>query len=118
MLEVEDVLIPTTAKVPVEDVVRLLIPIMAISIPLVIVTGRFVIQPIVQALSRLSEQQGGSKDIGRLEQRMAHTEERLEGIERALNRLAEAQDFHRQLRAAPPAGAAPEDVFSRGEERR
>ncbi len=77
----------------------LLIPIIALMIPLTIVTGRFVIQPIVNALGKLADKQPTSGELANMAGRLAATEERLENIERVLYRLEEAQSFHRELRA-------------------
>lgn len=79
------------------DHLGVLIPIIAMMIPLTIVAGRFVIQPIVQALGKLAERQGDAETVGHLAGRLDAQNERLDRIETVLRRLEEAQDFHRQL---------------------
>jgi hypothetical protein len=92
---------------------RLLIPIMALAIPLVVVTSYFVVQPVVKALTRLAEVPGGRSDRSGHEsgapdslaqrQGLKELEERLHSIGRVLGRLLEEQEFQRELRS----GAAP-----------
>lgn len=85
-----------------------LIPIMGIGVALVAVTGRVIIQPIVNAVMRLSEQQRSAvpPDVSALEQRMRRMEERLAGMETSMDRMLADRDFYLQLqsgkRAAPP----------------
>jgi len=86
-----------------ERILGLILPIMALSIPLVIVTGRFLVQPITLALSKATERSWGGEETEPLERRLARTEEQLEAMERALRHVAEAQDFPRQLAATRTA---------------
>jgi hypothetical protein len=84
----------------------ILIPIVALSIPLAAVVGRTIIQPLVEAITRLAEVQrtaGG----GLSQDRLAQLEARLEGIEKSLGRIEEEYEFRRLLesRAAPTAPA-------------
>jgi len=77
----------------------ILIPIIAMMIPLTIVAGRFVIQPIVQALGKLAEKQGNMENVAHLAGRLDAQGERVDRSETLLRRLEEALDFHRQLGA-------------------
>jgi hypothetical protein len=83
---------------------RYLIPIIALSIPLTAVVGAAIVKPIVKAIT--GTQKGPDPRVAQLSARLAATEERLEHVERALHRVEEAQDFHRQL-AKPPGATAP-----------
>ena len=74
-----------------------LIPILGVSIPLVVVAGKFIVQPIIAALTRLSESERAAQSMAPVEQRLAATEERLERIERNLGRLLDEQEFQRNL---------------------
>jgi hypothetical protein len=84
------------------DHIGILVPIFAVAIPLVAVTGRVIVQPIVGALAR-------SQDNQRLaaatdgEQRLARMEAQLAMMEQSVARLAEAQDFQARLLAGPSA---------------
>ena len=84
-----------------EDVVRMFIPIMALSIPLVIVTSVFLVQPVVRVLGRLADAQNERQGIS-ADSRVAALEQRLTRVENALERVLEEQEFHRQLRSTPP----------------
>jgi hypothetical protein len=75
--------------------------VIALLIPLTVITGIFIVTPIAKALSkRPPTQVGGGEDVTRLANQLAATEERLDRVERALRHLEEAQDFNRQLRSS------------------
>jgi hypothetical protein len=75
--------------------------VIALLIPLTVITGIFIVTPIARALSRRSPPQvGGGEEVARLANQLAATEERLDRVERALRHLEEAQDFNRQLRSS------------------
>ena len=82
----------------------LLIPIIALSIPLVAVLGRVIVQPIVKAVTHLAQIQatGVGQDAAQIERRTAMLEERLEGIEKVLGRLADDYEFRKELEAPRP----------------
>jgi len=80
-----------------QEVLRMLIPVMGVSIPLVVVVGAFIVQPIVKAVSRMQEARGAAPAIGPLEQRLQATEERLAQMERQMSRMVEEQEFQRNL---------------------
>jgi hypothetical protein len=86
--------------------VWVLIPLMALSIPLAAVVGRVVIKPVVDAITQLSGAQAAAgRTTPQFEQRLAATEERLAGIERLLEKVVDEQDFQRKLMAGrqPPS---------------
>lgn len=82
-----------------EDTLALLIPIIGVSIPLVIVAGRFIVQPIVQAVTRHADARDGNQLVAPLTQRLAAAEERIAQLERSMDRVVEEQEFHRELRS-------------------
>jgi hypothetical protein len=86
-----------------------LIPIVAMLIPLTVLTGIFIVTPIAKALSKRPAQSVGGADTEALARRLATTEERLEVLERSIRHLEEAQDFNKQLRA-PQSGSMQERV--------
>ena len=99
-----------------DEILRLLIPIMAVSIPLVVVAGRFVVQPILQTLNRQAELQSAARDVAPLAKRLEATEERLAQIEKSLDRVLEEQEFQgRLLSSRSETQGAPS--LSRREER-
>ena len=88
-----------------EDILPLLIPIIGVSIPLVVVAGRFIVQPILQTLNRQAELQNAARDVAPLERRLEATEERIAQLEKSLDRVVEAQEFQNRLltgRSEPP----------------
>jgi hypothetical protein len=84
------------------DVLRMLIPVMGVSIPLVVVVGAFIVQPIVRAVSRMSDARSAVPALGPLEQRLQATEERLALMERQMGRMLEEQEFQRNLLSSRP----------------
>jgi hypothetical protein len=95
------------------DLVPLVATVMGISVILVPVIGftaRYVLRPFQDALAQYVDGRAGDDSVRILERRMALMEQQLEGMETTLNRIADAADFHRELRApqgAPAAIAAP-----------
>lgn len=84
---------------------RLIIPMMALAIPLVVVTSRFIVQPVVKALTRLSDQSQGRADRT-TDQRALELEQRMSSLERTLERILEEQEFQRELLHGAASGAA------------
>jgi len=83
------------------------IPIIAVSIPLVAVAGRVIVQPIVQAIVRMSEAQERLAAGRGAEERLARMEAQLALMEQSIARVSEAQDFQNKLlqgtTVTPPA---------------
>ncbi len=82
--------------------IALLIPILGIlmlMIPVAGFTARFALKPIVEAIARFREMQGGSSagEIRVLEQRVALLEQQLQGVEGSLQHLQEVKRFEREL---------------------
>lgn len=80
----------------------LLIPIFGVSIPLVVVFGKFILEPLLAARRASPDAQR----IAYLEQRVASLEQGMEGVERTVGRLTEENDFLRQLNAPVKEPAA------------
>jgi hypothetical protein len=80
-----------------EDVLPLLIPIIGVSIPLVVVAGKFIVQPILQVLNKRTELQAAARDVEPLARRLEATEERLAMLEKSLDRVLEEQEFQGKL---------------------
>jgi predicted AAA+ superfamily ATPase len=80
-----------------EDMLPLLIPIIGVSIPLVVVIGRFIVQPILQSLNRHAELQATPRDDTLLLKRLEATEERLHQLEKSVDRVLEEQEFQNKL---------------------
>jgi hypothetical protein len=86
---------------------------LGVSIPLVVVFGKFVIEPLARSFGRGSGE--SAERMALLERRMAVMEQSIETMERSMTRLLEEAEFQRQLAAPrppgdpapPPAGDAP-----------
>lgn len=99
------------------DLVGLVATVMGISIvliPVIGLTARFALKPVVDALAKVFDSRGLDETVGILERRMSLMEQQLEGMESSLRRMAEANEFHRELEAggardldAVAASAAP-----------
>jgi hypothetical protein len=83
------------------SIIPFFIPIVALSIPLAAVVGKFIVQPLVGA--RLPQPE--DRRIQMLEHRLALMEQSMEAMERSMGRIAEVAEFHRELAAPaqPPA---------------
>lgn len=76
-----------------------LVPVIAVAIPLVVVLGKFVVEPLSRAIMKAVERDRGGQELAPLSDRLSATEERLERIERSLTRLLEEQEFRRELQS-------------------
>lgn len=74
---------------------RMLIALVVVSIPLVAVAGRVIVQPLIAAVERLIEQR--MKQEEKLPARMHDLEVRLEALERSTRPVLEEIDFRRRL---------------------
>jgi len=82
------------------DLTALLAVFMGISIvlvPVIGLTARFALKPMVEAIARLFEHKGMEESVGILERRMALLEQQMESLDSSVKQLAEVADFHRQL---------------------
>ncbi len=79
----------------------LLIPILALLIPLVAVTSHFLVKPLADVLSRGVEPQpsGGALPA---DERIPELERQVAELQSALGRVLEEQEFERQLRIGAP----------------
>jgi len=102
---------PTEALSPREENVLIpgeLIPLAAIAVGGIAVIGRVIIQPIAQAVLRMSEQRRAlPTDLSRLEDRVNALEEQNQRLERSLDRVLQDRDFYLQLQQKKPGGGLP-----------
>lgn len=88
-----EILVPITA---------ILVAGTAVIIPILGITARFALKPVVEAFARLKESQGSGERQALMEQRLALLEEQLHAMAREQQRLLEEADFHRQLEGPRP----------------
>lgn len=86
------------------DGLEILIPIVALLIggliflvPLAAFSLRFAAKPVVEAVLRMKEAQGGSEAVGIVKQRLELVEQRLDALEGTVDRISDAADFQRRL---------------------
>jgi hypothetical protein len=90
------------------DLVSLIATILGISIvliPVIGLTARFALKPVVEALARVFESRSVDETVRILERRVELQEQQIEALQASLEKLSETQEFDRQL-AAPRAGEA------------
>lgn len=89
--------------IDVTGVVAVFMGIMVILIPIAGLTARFALKPIAEAVARMREAQGSSRQIGLLEQRITLLEQQLGNLEGDVRRVEEATEFERKLRSGGPS---------------
>ena len=90
------------------DLVSLIATILGISIvliPVIGLTARFALKPVVEALARVFESRSADETVRILERRVELQEQQIEALQASIQKLSETQEFDRQL-AAPRAGEA------------
>lgn len=80
------------------DLVALVAVICIFGIPMMGLVARFALRPLVQDITR-AIRTGDEDEVRELRRRIAELEQRLEAQEQETERLAEAERFHRELRA-------------------
>lgn len=71
--------------------------IMVVLVPVVGITARFALKPIVEAFARMKEMKGEEQKVALMEQRIALLEEHLHSVDRNVAALQEDSEFRRQL---------------------
>lgn len=94
----------------------ILVPILALSIPLVAIIGRHIVRPLAEALTR-APAAGHEMANAEARRELEELRDRLDGLEKALSRVEEEQSFQRALQtggrldgphdALPTPGKAP-----------
>ena len=81
--------------------------IMVVLVPVIGLTARFALKPIVEAFARMKEMKGDEQKVALMEQRIALLEEHLHSIDRNVGALQEDADFRRQLDSGAQARSTP-----------
>ena len=96
------------------DIAPELIPLVAIVmgisvvlVPVIGYTARYVLRPFEETLTRYLQARAADDSVRILERRLALMEQQLETMESTLNRVADAADFHRELRTPRTPAAIP-----------
>ncbi|HKK08172.1 MAG TPA: hypothetical protein VKA44_04745 [Gemmatimonadota bacterium] len=75
-----------------------LIPVIALSIPLVALVGKYIVAPLADALTHRAETRAEVADPG-ARRELEELRDRVDGLERTLGRVAEEQAFQRALQS-------------------
>jgi hypothetical protein len=96
---------PVALPFSVEGLVAICFGGLAILVPIVGLTARFALRPIVEAIARMKESQSGGEALHMVERRMDLLEQEVQSIAALRDevaRLAEAQEFQLRLSAPVP----------------
>jgi hypothetical protein len=74
-------------------------------IPILGLTARFALKPVVESMIALKGAQAAPQEITALKERIAFLENQLSGMETELSRLQEARDFENRLLDKPDPDA-------------
>ena len=88
------------------DLTSLVATIMGISIvliPVIGLTARFALTPVVEALSKVFEARGAEDELRILHRRVELQEQEIALLQQAVSSLADGRDFERQLESGRPA---------------
>jgi hypothetical protein len=84
------------------DLVALVGTILGISIvlvPVIGLTARFALKPVVEALGRVFEGRSGDESLRLLERRLELQEQQIDVLQGMLKQVSDTQEFDRQLKA-------------------
>ena len=80
-------------------VIAVIMGISIVLVPVLGLTARFALKPVVEALSRVFEGRGQDEHLQILERRLSLLETQIESLESTVHRLEEGTTFHQQLRS-------------------
>lgn len=89
------------------DLTSIIATVMGISIvliPVIGLTARFALKPVVEALARVMEARGTNESLQMVDRRIALLESQMESMETTLKRLDETSAFDAQLRSGSEEG--------------
>jgi hypothetical protein len=81
-------------------------------VPVIGLTARFALKPVVEALAKVFESRSNDETMRILERRVELQEQQIETLQASLDRLTETREFDRQL-AAPRAPSTREETAPR-----
>jgi len=86
-----------------KEAVLLLIMFIVFAVPVLALTARMVLKPIVDAIVRLRESAGGGQLSGAVAGRVMELEDEVRQLRASVGRLEETVEFQQKLLAAPAA---------------
>lgn len=90
--------------VDLTSLVAVILGISVVLVPVIGLTARFALKPIVEAMGRSFEHKGLDETVQIMDRRMALMEQQIESMDGTVRRLADVAEFHRSL----DSGNAPE----------
>lgn len=87
------------------DIIAVVMGISIVLIPVIGLTARFALKPVVEAISRVLETRGMDESLQILERRISLLEAQIETLDSTVNRLDEAASFHSQLQSGSGTGS-------------
>ena len=78
-------------------IVAIVMGTLTILIPLSIITLRFAIKPIAEAVAQMRSGGASQEELAIMRQRLSLLEQQLGGLETEVHRIGEAQDFQAEL---------------------
>ena len=84
------------------EIIAVFMGISIVLIPVIGLTARFAIKPVVEALTKGLESRGQDETVRILERRIALLEAQVESMEHSVARVEEAADFEARLRRPIP----------------
>lgn len=79
------------------EIVAIVMGMSVVLIPIVGLTARFALKPLVESLGRVSEVRGVEETVAITERRVALLEQQIEAMDGTVRRLEEVRDFDRAL---------------------
>lgn len=85
----------------IKDLMGISAAILVVLIPVIGLTARFTIGPLIDRFARLrgAASEGTAQQLGQIARQISALEDRLDGFESDLHRIREAGEFERQLRS-------------------
>ena len=80
-------------------IISVVMGISVVLIPVIGLTARFALKPVVEALARVFESRGMNESVQIMERRIALMEAQMEDLANSMQRLEEAASFDARLRA-------------------
>jgi len=81
------------------SVIAVIMGISVVLVPVIGLTARFALKPVVEALSKVFQSRDAAESYQIMERRMALMEAQIEAMENSMNRLTATAEFDAQLRA-------------------
>jgi uncharacterized protein (DUF2164 family) len=83
--------------VDLTSLVSVILGISIVLVPVIGLTARFALKPIVEAMGRSFQHKGLEETVQIMDRRMALMEQQIESMDSTVRRLADVAEFHRSL---------------------